>query len=118
MSPMEKFALVRTDPTTFLSHGHFNRSPVPGSESKLLSREFHCGLGIWASWLALASLSCVLGLSNEGSPMVCIQSGGDIPNNSHGSVFHFWHGSQRGLAIAEHRDCLRPLKRNLIIGSV
>src|SRR6267142_1548456 len=68
--------------------------------------------------LIVASLSCVLGLSNEGSPMVCIQSGGDTPNNSHGSVFHFWHGSQRGLVIAEHRDCLRPLKRNLIIGSV
>src|SRR5882762_221508 len=96
---MEKFALVRTDPTTILSLVISIGVLYPAPSRSAYHASSTAG---WVSGL----LSRILGLSNEGSPMVRIQSGGDTPNNSHGSVFHFWHGSQRGLAIAEHRDRL------------
>ena len=69
---LETFALVCLDAVTVFSRGHFPRSLVPRIRSKLLSCRINRKPGLWTPRLAFISDGRIVGVSNEGLPMVRI----------------------------------------------
>jgi hypothetical protein len=96
---LETFALVCFDAVAVFSYGHFSRSLVPRIRSQLLSRRINRKPGLWTLELAFISDGWIVGVSNEGVPMVRIQFSSGAPSCRDGSLLRCRNGSQRRLVI-------------------